>query len=120
EVGVKRKLGRLCQEPGMSYRLIAGDVAVEPTKGCSEATARGGKRLESHPREQPRRAEIPRIGKQQWSLRRVQLQKPAGNVATVTHRAVLLMIDRGRNPDTSQSLTNGWQAARRQLCAQIC
>ena len=50
---------------GVGERLVAGDVAVEPTEGAGEAAARGGQRLEPEVGEQASGAHVPRVRHEQ-------------------------------------------------------
>ena len=66
--------------------LLAADRPVEPAGGHREAGAGRRQGLEAHRLEQPRRAEVPRIGEEQRPLAAVQREESLGALGLGAHR----------------------------------
>jgi len=77
EVGADGEASSLRHGDRVSDRLLTAHVPVEAAERGGEAATGRGESLEPEPRKQSRRAEIPRVGKQERSLGGMERQKPA-------------------------------------------
>ena len=77
QVGRDRQVGCRDDDRGVDQCLLPAHRAVVAAQRGGEAGARGGQRLEAQGREQPGRAEVPRVRQQEGFARPVQGQELA-------------------------------------------
>ena len=78
EVGRHRQLGRRGDRRGVRERLVAGHGSVQAAERRGETAAGRRERLEAQRGEQPRGADVPRIGHQQRRAGPMQREEPLG------------------------------------------